>query len=174
MQTTKGTWFVVVMVGTILLGLYFVRATPANYDKRIGGQYQINSFLLSKNEVNEARLTIGWVKATAESLRPRIEVVDPRQTPIHRGEGLVTDLTLGEYIVAITFFDTELQESVREYLSLAGVSTEKAGKNVFLEHVRVAYPPDDSMMVIYLGLSAKPTIETQQARRELSLIIRKE
>lgn len=174
MQMTKGSWFVVAMVGTILLGLYFVRATPANFDKRIGGQYQINSFLISKNEVDEARLTIGWVKATTKSLMPRIEVLDPRQTPIHRGEGLVTDLSLGEYVVAITFFDTELQESVREYLSLAGVSTEKAGENVLLEHVRVAHPPDDSMMIIYLGLSAKPTLETQQTRRELRLIIRNE
>lgn len=173
MRAKTSTLIGVIVFCTIMAGLYFVRATPADYDKRIGGQYQIKAFEVNKNEEGEARLSIGVVRGTSKPLKPLIEIIDPKQTPIYKGGGLVTDLTLGEYVVVMTFWDTRLQDSVRQMLSLVGSSAKESGQNDFLEHVRVTYPPDDAMMVIYLGCSAKPLVETQQKGDELIVTLRR-
>lgn len=157
---------------TILVGIYFVRALPADYDKRIGGNFQIKSFIVDNNETSAARLTIDVVRGTSKPLEPHIEVIDPRQTPIYKGGGAITDLTLGEYVVVITFLDTWLQDNARQTLSVRGINTTKSEKNELLKHVRVAYPPDDAMMVIYLGCSTKPIVETQQKGNELIVTLR--
>lgn len=171
---TKATLLTgIVVICALIAGLYFVRAAVGGYDPRLGGRYQIRSLGVSKNDADEVRLVLGLARGTLEKLISSVEVIDPRQTPIYVGENPVVDTSLGEYVVVITFRDTWIQKDAKQMLSTKGFNPPGIGKNPLLGHVRVTYPPDDAMMVIYLGCSVRPIVDTEVKGNQFVVTLRR-
>lgn len=164
---------IVLLASIIALGtLTFVFAAPLDYDRSTGGQHQIREMTISDSGNTGLSLSFKLAHATRNAVKVTVEVLDSSTTPIYQGERLVKDESLGKYVVALTLIDTRLQKDVKSKLNLQGMQIPDARHIV--SHIRVAYPPDDSMLVIYVGCKSKPAVSTSEKDNVLTLSVQPE
>lgn len=121
----------------------------------------ISAYSIVNNEYKEARLLLNISSSVNE---PAIRVLS-KDEQVFKGEGKIIDPSLGEYRLELMFKDTQLSEALREQLGLETVNLE--GDNQMLESLRLAYSPDDSATVIYLGCFAEPRVELLKNKNNL-------
>lgn len=92
------------------------------------------------------------------TFRPTVEVLDSSTNPMYSGEKLIIDASQGPYVVAITMHDTRPQS--KSNLSLKWL--QHTDSSSIVNSVRVAYPGDDSMMIIYVSCKARPVVKANE------------
>lgn len=122
------------------------------YDKKLGGLSQITEFNITNNSENNCTIRFDISSCNQEKCKYHFKVLHKNEA-IVIGEDFAPDLSLGEYILEILFVDTRIQPTLLKELTL---ETNYVSINAYLNSFRIAFPPDDSSMVFYLGFSYIP------------------
>lgn len=143
-----------------LVATFFINATTNDFEKEIGGKHQIKGVKVQKNDLSSAEIEFELARGSKNKVKSSVKVLTAND-PIYSGESQVIDETLGKYRVALTFTDVRLQKKLINELGLKKNSFGKKGQNL-LETVKIAYPPDDALMVIYLGTDTEPQLSVDE------------
>lgn len=165
-------WVIGLFIMLILLaGVFFVNATNTDYDKITGGKHQIKQYRVLSNNGNEAEIVFDIVRTTEDKVNPKVEILSEKD-PVYDRESQIIDSNLGKYRLSLIFTDTRLQQKLS---TKTGRKINMLGnKNIdLLESIKVAYPPDDSLMVIYLGCSAKPDFTLEETNENIKIRLSK-
>ena len=134
-----------------------------HHESEPGLAFQIRSMDVLSNTPDSATVVLRTVSGGgAWDLPPHEVNVLAESEPLYMGEGKATDDTLSKHRVELLLADTSLQGTVREAYglttkTLAGAEAGDEGKGI-LKAIRVAYPPDDALMVMYFGCESEPTV----------------
>lgn len=153
-----------------LLKETYGKAITSEYEASAGSRFQIKSYKILSNTPEAARITfdVSSLAGAWDAMRPQVNVLTAEE-PVFAGESKSRDDTLGKFRVEVLFSDTGLQEQMRK---VVGLKTQRlASGGELLQFFRVAYPPDDSAMVFYLGCNNKPqvTINEEYGRITIEL-----
>ena len=173
---------VFIICSLIIISTFFINLTDNDFDKTIREGHQIKSFEVKHTDEKETKLNFKLVHGNnavklldtyfkkRNKANPSVRVLN-QDSYIFQGERKVKGSSLGKYIVELTYTDTWLQEGAKEAIKS---NRERLGKenNSLLKTIKVAYPPDDSMMVIYLGCNTKPDVEVFESHDEIEVILR--
>lgn len=118
-------------------------------DNEAAGRTELNDYIISTNSSKEADINF-YTSTTARA--PQLKVLSKNDL-VFKGETQVQDPSLGEYRVEILLSDIHASAALRDKL---GLETVKLSDDNLLQSIRLAYPPDDSAMVIYLGCKSCP------------------
>jgi len=153
----------------VLSCVFFITSVNEDYDHDIGGIYQLKAINYKSEDTNSIEIEIPVSRASYGKINPKIQVLSEDE-PVYMGEGQIIDKELGRYRLAVTFTDTRLQKDlVKEY----GHSVRKdKGNGKFLKAVRVAYPADDSTMVIYFGFDSKPDFMLEETDKSIVINVK--
>lgn len=154
-----------------LIGVLFINAVNNDYEKEIGGKHQIKDYKILSNNDKEAKLEIPIAKASKDKVNPSFKIL-AHDDPIYKGEDKVIDPSLGKYRVELQFTDVRLQKKLSQELKLNKQIIGKQGQDL-LESIKMAYPPDDSLMVMYLGCSVEPQIEISETEDKIIINLKK-
>ena len=121
-------------------------------DKEATGSTELNDYSISTNNSKEADL---YLDTNSTARKPQLKVLGSND-PVFKGENQVQDPSLGEYRLEILFSDIRASAALQDKL---GLETVKLSDDGLLQSIRLAYPPDDSAMVIYLGCQSYPRAE---------------
>lgn len=129
-----------------------ISLTNSSIDKEAVSRTEIEDYIIAANSNKEAYISF-YTNTTMK--KPQIKVL-AKNDPVFKGESEVQDDSLGEYRVELLFSDIHASAALREKLGLETVQI--SGDNL-LQSMRLAYPPDDSAMVIYLGCKSLPRVD---------------
>ena len=166
-NTTIGTLFVIFFV---LSAAYFINASTDDFEEKTGGLHQIKHFGILANNPSEAAVQLDLIHHSKQNIVPKVRILPDNK--VYKGENLVNDDTLGRYIVELLFTDTRIQEKLAKQLSTNNYKV-TSNPDSFLQVVRIAYPPDDSQMIIYLGCTAKPQVNVNEENNKLLINLRR-
>lgn len=150
-----------VLLGVV--GVLFINATNNDYQKEVGGKHQIKGYKVVANSQNESIIEFNIARSSSDKVNPSVKTLS-EQDLVYQGEGQVIDPTLGKYRVQLTFTDTRLQ---KELVKQLGLKKKDLSSSELLKSIKVAYPPDDSLMVIYLGFDSKPQVNVEELEDKL-------
>jgi hypothetical protein len=125
--------------------------TSKNVNQEVAGKAQIEDYMVAVNSSKEADISF----YTNKVVKPQVKVLS-KNDPVFKGEDKVKDDSLGEYRLEILLYDTDVSKALRDKL---GLETVKINGDNLLQSIRLAYPPDDSAMAIYLGCKAFPRVD---------------
>lgn len=162
----KNKIFILASIILVVSSIFFVNKTDNDYDKKLGGKHQITGYKINKLDNNESEVIFSTTHAGKGKMDPKVKVLNGDDY-IFKGEKKVKDNSLGKYIVEITYIDTRVQKMAKEKIKNDNEYLVKS--NNLINKVDIAYPPDDSMMVVYIGCNKKPTIETTETNKELKI-----
>ncbi|MEA1960845.1 MAG: stalk domain-containing protein [Bacillota bacterium] len=129
-------------------------------DNPLVGNSNIENYSIFNNTAKKTDLLFSFADTIQE---PQLRIL-AKDELVFKGETKVKDDSLGDYRVELLFSDTALTPALREKLSLETTTIED---NNLVQAIRLAYPPDDSAMVIYLGCKAYPRVENFTNARNL-------
>lgn len=127
---------------------HMIRLMSSTADKE-AAKAELEDYLISVNSTKEA--DIGFYASTSTQ-KPQIKVLKKNDL-VFKGENEVQDPSLGEYRLEILLSDIHANAALQNKL---GLETVKISDDNLLQSIRLAYPPDDSAMVIYLGCKSLP------------------
>ncbi|MDR1001662.1 MAG: hypothetical protein LBL82_00090 [Oscillospiraceae bacterium] len=137
-------------VAVVLISIAAVFAVRVLGDTHPDGVRKVELTQSSSGE-QAIRVTMGWLYSENAGYSVRMMEEDE---PVFRGERLIeNDGSLGKYRIEIMFHDAkgsdELREKypVGETCELSDVPASAKGEY----KIWIAYPPDDSMFVVYIG-----------------------
>jgi len=176
----KKITLIIAILFLCLTSVLFINATTNDFESRTGGLHQIKDMSMDLNNQDEAKIIFNMANSP-NMTKPKVTILGEDE-PVFFGEKKVEDPSLGKYKVELMFTDTRIQKEVRNRLGLKTNSINTKGsllegsllqnaptisKNSLLQSIKVAYPPDDSLMVIYLGCKSKPNVDLQQENNQL-------
>lgn len=118
-------------------------------DKEAAGRTELSDYIIPTNSSKEADISF-YTNTTARA--PQLKVLGKNDL-VFKGENQVQDPSLGEYRLEILLSDIQASAALQDKL---GLETVKLSDDNLLQAIRLAYPPDDSAMVIYLGCKSYP------------------
>lgn len=142
-----------------LVATFFINAKNQDFEKDIGGLYQIKTHKMVVNNKDESKIKLKLSRNSLKKITSSYRIINEDE-PIFVGESKKVVNDLGKYRVELTLYDTRLQKQFSKEL---GFKTNKIedGKGL-LKNIRVAYPPDDSMMVLYFGSDDEPSVDISE------------
>ena len=164
------TLFILILCLGLICTL-FISAMNYDYDKTIGGQFQIKEMNIVSNSEQKALIEFNIVPSIKEKFKPQFNILK-QNDPIFQGEQKISQSSLGEYIIEIILPNTKLQKKLRSELSLKIIN--KGNSEQILQNIKVSYPPDDSLMIIYLGCNYYPqTVELKKDGKNFTVLIKR-
>jgi len=118
-------------------------------EKETAGKSELSDYIIAINGSKEADISFYTSTPTRE---PQLKVLSKNDL-VFKGETQVQDPSLGEYRLEILLSNIHASAALRDKL---GLETVKLSDDNLLQSVRLAYPPDDSAMVIYLCCKSYP------------------
>ncbi|MDD2585787.1 MAG: stalk domain-containing protein [Syntrophomonadaceae bacterium] len=126
-----------------------VSLTKSSSDNKAAAKAELDDYIIAANSSKEA--DISFYTNTAVK-KPQVTVLT-KDDPVFKGESKVKDDSLSEYRLELLFSDVKASAALQDKL---GLQTVQLSENNLLQSIRLAYPPDDSAMVIYLGCKSLP------------------
>lgn len=160
-----------VVLCIIISSFIFINAVNNDFENDIGGLHQIKSFDIKNNDLNNAKLLFKMSHATKDKVTSAYKVLTD-EDPLFIGESKGIDKTLGKYIVEIKLNNVRIQTKLSKELGLK--TNKKSFDNELLKNIRIAYPPDDSMVVIYIGFDSKPTVDITENGEDIEVNFQKD
>lgn len=170
-QMDKKLTILLLVVCLSLVGIFFVNAVNNDFEKETGGKHQIKNYSIVSNNANEAKIELSIAKSSKDKVNPSIRVLDENDL-VYAGEGQIKDPNLGKYRVELQFTDVRLQKNLAKQLGLKKHILGKQAEDL-LESIKVAYPPDDALMVVYLGCSSKPQTQIVELEDKIVITLKK-
>ncbi|MBM7616272.1 hypothetical protein [Alkaliphilus hydrothermalis] len=152
-----------IVICVALASIYFINATNTDFEKDLGGKHQIKSHKITNNSEDYAEIQLDLTHSSKDKLKPTIKVLKGDDL-VYFGEKKVKDDTLGNYIIELTFTDTWIQKNGKNQMEKLSkdLQTAEDKSNRLLNNVKIAYPPDDAMMVLYFGVSEEPEVNIEE------------
>ncbi|HBC93565.1 MAG TPA: hypothetical protein DCZ10_11900 [Pelotomaculum sp.] len=163
---------ITIMILLAFFAAVFLYVKLNNYEIETGGIFQIKDMKIETNNSEESKIVFDIISSTESMVEPSISILEEND-PIYVGEKKVKDTSLGKYRVELMFNDTRFQKSIRKNMGLKKHSIASEMEGAILESLKVAYPPDDSKMVIYFGCNVKPQVIYQHDDNKFEVILKK-